>query len=63
MINPKLVDMQSTGYGLVGRELRTLVADTFEVVFCLKTLLGGALYRAFPRDWALWREDPGAPNG
>ncbi|EOD17694.1 hypothetical protein EMIHUDRAFT_209618 [Emiliania huxleyi CCMP1516] len=63
MLNPKLVDMQSTGYGLVGRELRSLVADTFEVAFCLKTLLGGALYRSYPNDWAVWREDAGAANG
>ena len=25
MFNPKLVDMQSTGYGLVGRDLRKMV--------------------------------------
>ena len=33
------------------------------MAFCLKTLLGGALYRSYPNDWAVWREDAGAANG
>ena len=37
LINPKLVDMQSTGYGLVGRELRDMVANNFNVAFALKS--------------------------
>ena len=44
MLNPKLVDMQSTGYGLVGRELRSLVADTFEVSFCPKRTCAAAAW-------------------
>ena len=43
MLNPKLVDMQSTGYGLVGRELRSLVADTFEVILPQAPLRGGGV--------------------
>ena len=37
LINPKLVDMQSTGYGLVGRELRDMVSNNFLVAFGLKS--------------------------
>jgi hypothetical protein len=63
LVNPKLVDMQSTGYGLVGRELRTMVAETFAVPFALQTLMAGALYRVYPGGWSLWREAPGTESG
>jgi len=63
MFNPKLVDMQSTGYGLVGRELRNQIASTFETVLCLKTLFGGALFRMYPGDFTVWREEPEAEGG
>ena len=43
-----------------GPFIRTLAE---QVAFCLKTLLGGALYRSYPNDWAVWREDAGAANG
>lgn len=48
LFNPKLVDMQSTGYGLVGRELRTMVDSTFDNCFCLKSFVEGALFRVYP---------------
>ena len=63
LVNPKLVDMQSTGYGLVGRELRTMVADQFAVPFALKTYPEGALYRVFPEGWTVWTEDEAAEAG
>ncbi|KAL3903663.1 MAG: hypothetical protein SGPRY_011585 [Prymnesium sp.] len=52
LFNPKLVDMQSTGYGLVGRELRTMVDSTFDNCFCLKSFVEGALFRVYPEDQA-----------
>eukprot|EP00316_Scyphosphaera_apsteinii_P020440 CAMPEP_0119314026 /NCGR_PEP_ID=MMETSP1333-20130426/31340_1 /TAXON_ID=418940 /ORGANISM="Scyphosphaera apsteinii, Strain RCC1455" /LENGTH=367 /DNA_ID=CAMNT_0007319039 /DNA_START=196 /DNA_END=1299 /DNA_ORIENTATION=+ len=63
MINPKLVSMQSTGYGLVGRELRNLVSTQFEVALCLRTMPGGALFRTYPGDYTVWREDSLAMGG
>jgi len=63
LINPKLVDMQSTGYGLVGRELRTMVADQFAVPFALKSYPEGALYRVYPEGWTIWAEQPNADGG
>ena len=63
LVNPKLVDMQSTGYGLVGRELRNMVADAFTVSFALKTYPVGASYRVYPDGWSVWREDEAAEGG
>jgi len=63
LINPKLVDMQSTGYGLVGRELRTMVEETFSIAFALKSYPDGALYRLYPEGWSVWREDENAADG
>ena len=63
LLNPKLVDMQSTGYGLVGRELRNMVEQTFTVAFALKSYPEGALFRAFPDGWSVWREDAAAEGG
>jgi len=63
LVNPKLVDMQSTGYGLVGRELRTMVAEQFAVPFALKTYPEGALYRVYPEGWTIWAEKPEAEGG
>jgi len=57
LVNPKLVDMQSTGYGLVGRELRDMVTNTFAAAFALKSYPDGALYRVYPGGWSVWRED------
>ncbi len=63
LFNPKLVDMQSTGYGLVGRELRSLVQTSFEPAYVLKTYMGGALHRRYPGDYTLWRESADEASG
>ncbi len=63
LFNPTLVDMQSTGYGLVGRELRTMVTETFATCFALKTYPDGALYRAYPSGWSVWRDDAASAAG
>lgn len=63
MFNPKLVDMQSTGYGLVGRELRNMVEQSFLQCFVLKSYPAGALYRLYPAGYSVWREDRDAEGG
>lgn len=63
LVNPKLVDMQSTGYGLVGRDLRNMVQDAFTVVCALKTYPSGALFRVYPGGWSVWREDAAVSDG
>eukprot|EP00965_Chrysotila_dentata_P240407 6203689-Pleurochrysis_carterae.AAC.2 len=49
--------------GLVGRELRNLVATTFETAYCLRSFPGGALFRTFPGLYSVWREDAAAKGG
>ena len=63
LVNPKLVDMQSTGYGLVGRELRDMVTNSFASAFALKSYAAGALYRVYPGGWSVWRENGLAAGG
>ena len=48
VINPELINLQSTGYGLVGRELRDMVANTFNTAFALKSYPDGALWKVYP---------------
>jgi len=63
IFNPKLVDMQSTGYGLVGRELRNMVESSFLNCFTLKSFPSGAIFRVYPEGWSAWREDADAEGG
>lgn len=63
LVNPKLVDMQSTGYGLVGRELRDMVTSTFAVAYALKSYALGASYRVYPGGWSVWKEEAEAAGG
>ena len=51
--------MQSTGYGLVGRELRNQVEKTFLTAFALKTLVDGAVFRQYPGEFTVWSESEG----
>ena len=60
LVNPTLVNLQSTGYGLVGRELRTMVQETFAVCYALASYPTGALFRSYPGAWTLWRGDDAA---
>ena len=63
IINPQLVNMVSTGYGLVGRDLRDMVTNTFTVAFALKSYPEGACYRVYPGGWSIWRENNLATGG
>ena len=55
--------MQSTGYGLVGRDLRNMVEQTFLQCFVLKSYPAGALYRVYPEGYSVWREEAEAEGG
>ena len=63
LLNPKLVDMQSTGYGLVGRDLRNMVTETFTIPISLISYSTGALIKVYPGGWAVWREESSAEGG
>jgi len=62
-INPVLVDMGVTGFGMAGRMLRERLIDTIPNAYYLRTLPWGALTRAWPRDFAVWQEDEDAEGG
>jgi len=63
LFNPQLINMQSTGYGLVGRDLRNMVQSSFLQSFVLKSYPTGAIYRVYPEGYSVWREDAEAEGG
>jgi len=57
LVNP-LLDAGAVGIGLAGRQLRARFLNTFEYLYYLEPLEGGAMRRAFPGNWEVWRELP-----
>lgn len=55
-LNPNLVDMGVTGFGMAGRMLRERLLDDLTTAYYLRTLSWGALTRAWPRDFSVWQE-------
>jgi len=62
-VNPLLVDMGVTGFGMAGRRLRERLIDTLTPVYYLRTLQWGALTRVWPRLFSVWQEDADASDG
>lgn len=62
-VNPLLVDMGVTGFGMAGRMLRERLIDPLTNVYYLRTLPWGALTRLWPRDFTVWQEDAEAEGG
>ncbi|GKY97735.1 hypothetical protein MPSEU_000731700 [Mayamaea pseudoterrestris] len=62
-VNPKLVDMGVTGFGLAGRRLRERLLDQLPTAYYLRTLSWGALTRQWPREFSVWQEDEAASGG
>jgi hypothetical protein len=62
-VNPALVDMGVTGFGMAGRRLRERLIDTIPNAFYLRTLSWGALTRAWPRDFTVWQEEDSVDGG
>ncbi|KAL3827691.1 hypothetical protein ACHAXA_000564 [Cyclostephanos tholiformis] len=63
MLNPLLVDMGVTGFGMAGRRLRERLIDGLVPAYYLRTLPWGALTRAWPRLFTVWKEDEDAEGG
>lgn len=62
-VNPNLVDMGVTGYGMAGRMLRERLLDGLTDVYYLRTLQWGALTRMWPNAYSIWQEDEEADGG
>lgn len=62
-VNPNLVDMGVTGFGMAGRMLRERLLDGLEQTYYLRTLAWGALTRSWPSAFSIWEEDANAEGG
>ena len=62
-VNPNLVDMGVTGFGMAGRLLRERLLDKLVCTYYLRTLAWGALTRQWPQKYSVWQEDATAPGG
>jgi len=62
-VNPLLVDMGVTGFGMAGRMLRDRLIDPLMPTYYLRTLPWGALTRLYPRQFTVWQEDEEADGG
>jgi hypothetical protein len=62
-VNPNLVDMGVTGFGMAGRMLRERLIDPLENTYYLRTLPWGALTRKYPDAFSVWQEDEDAEGG
>ena len=63
MVNPLLVDMGVTGFGMAGRMLRERLIDGLIPAYYLRTLQWGALTRVWPQLFTVWQEDEDAEGG
>eukprot|EP00591_Stephanopyxis_turris_P013378 CAMPEP_0195520910 /NCGR_PEP_ID=MMETSP0794_2-20130614/17615_1 /TAXON_ID=515487 /ORGANISM="Stephanopyxis turris, Strain CCMP 815" /LENGTH=401 /DNA_ID=CAMNT_0040650353 /DNA_START=108 /DNA_END=1313 /DNA_ORIENTATION=- len=62
-VNPILVDMGVTGFGMAGRMLRERLLDGLVQTYYLRTLQWGALARTWPRLFTVWQEDENEEGG
>lgn len=63
LVNPLLVDMGVTGFGMAGRRLRERLIDKLIPAYYLRTLPWGALTRVWPQLFTVWQEDENAEGG
>lgn len=60
LLNPNLEDVSVVGIGYAARQLRERFLNTIESCYYLRPLQNGAVLRAYPGAWQVWREtDPG----
>ena len=63
LLNPYLVDMGTTGFGMAGRMFKERLVDALQPCYYLRTLDWGALARTYPKPYTVWREDGDAADG
>jgi hypothetical protein len=54
-VNPNLVDMDVTGFGMAGRRLRERLLAGLTDIYYLRTLPWGALTRMWPNSYSVWQ--------
>ena len=62
-VNPNLVDMGVTGFGMAGRLLRERLIEPLTYTYTLRTLQWGALTREWPAAYTVWQEDENESSG
>lgn len=62
-VNPNLVDMGVTGFGMAGRLLRERLIEPLTYTYTLRTLQWGALTREWPAAFTVWQEDENETSG
>lgn len=62
-VNPLLVDMGVTGFGMAGRMLRERLIEPLVPTYYLRTLPWGALTRLYPGQFTVWQEDENIDDG
>jgi hypothetical protein len=63
ILNSRLGEGGAVGIGLVGRQLRSRFLSTLETVFHLQPVEGGAIYRSYPANWQVWKENAQEAEG
>ena len=63
LLNPELVDMGTTGYGMAGRMFKERLLDKLAPCYYLRTLDWGALARTYPKRFTVWQEDADEDDG
>lgn len=58
LLNPRLEDVATIGVGYAGRQLRERFLNTIETCYYLRPIEQGAVLRAYPSSWQVWREAP-----
>jgi hypothetical protein len=62
-VNPNLVDMGVTGFGMAGRLLRERLIEPLTYTYTLRTLQWGAITREWPASFTVWQEDENESSG
>lgn len=62
-MNPELINMGVTGFGLAGRMLRETVLDVLVQAYYIRTLEWGAIVRAYPKGYTVHQVAPEAEGG
>lgn len=56
LLNPRLEDTATIGIGYAGRQLRERFLNKIETCYYLRPIESGAILRAYPSAWQVWRE-------